>query len=335
MTVTEAYSLVSAAIDAGRAANGYVIAGPVRGEGGRLAAKILARIFCESPLPGGEPCRECGSCRRLADGVHPDVHVLRPEKKSRVISVDSMRERMLEPMSKTAFAGGWKAGVIESADRMNESSMNAFLKLLEEPPARTIFLLVSDSPEGLLPTILSRCQIIDVSGGARRELAEPWRGRVKSVLAGDSLCGLVEKSIAAQQLAGLLGEMKDAAEREATADAERDGKEHSSAGAASRDAVDALVSSRYREYRAEFVQTLLGWFRDLMAIVAAGPDAPIGDPAYRALLAERAANLDLARAFANLDAVSDMALSFERNLSEEPVLALFCDRVSFGAGGAG
>lgn len=86
----------------------------------------------------------------------PLVRVLKPEKKSRIISADAMRD--FEKFFYTsAPANKWNIGIIAEADRLNDSSANAFLKTLEEPPKQTLLLLITDKPEQLLPTILSRC----------------------------------------------------------------------------------------------------------------------------------------------------------------------------------
>lgn len=150
MDAAEAFSLISNAIDAGRAAHGYLVVGDVNGDARELVDLVLAKLF-----PDGR--------EQIAEGSHPDVAVLEPEGKKRIISVSSMRSRIVEPMEKTSFSGGWKAGVVVGADRMNESSANAFLKSLEEPPPKTIYFLLTDRPEAILPTIASRTQRVNLS----------------------------------------------------------------------------------------------------------------------------------------------------------------------------
>lgn len=149
MELDDAYTLISRAIDGGHAAHGYLIVGEVRGNGAELVGRILRKLF-----PGAEAQIEANS--------HPDIVTLEPEGKSRTISVDSIRERIVEPMSATAFSGGWKVGIIYGADRLNPQSANAFLKSLEEPTPKTMYLLVTDQPDGILPTIISRSQRVDL-----------------------------------------------------------------------------------------------------------------------------------------------------------------------------
>ncbi|MBO7721049.1 MAG: hypothetical protein J6T01_01435 [Kiritimatiellae bacterium] len=149
MEVDEAFSLISRAIDSGRAAHGYLIVGDLRGSCDELAGRILEKLF---PAEAQQARSRC----------HPDIAVLEPGGAKRIIKVDDMRERMIAPMSLASFSGGWKAGVVVGADRMEAPSANAFLKSLEEPTPMTMYLLLSDQPDGILPTIVSRTQRIDL-----------------------------------------------------------------------------------------------------------------------------------------------------------------------------
>lgn len=90
---------------------------------------------------------------------------------------------LLPWLSDTAFAGGWKVVVLAGADRLTNEAANAFLKMLEEPPPKTLILLLTDAPQALLPTIRSRCQRIDLdeppswtSPGAA-DCSPSWRRR--------------------------------------------------------------------------------------------------------------------------------------------------------------
>ena len=181
MDVAEAYSLISRAIDTGHAAHGYLIVGDVRGNGSELVRRILLKLFPDATA-------------QIASGSHPDVATLEPEGKARIISVESMRERIVAPMSTTAFSGGWKVGVIYGADRLRAEAANAFLKSLEEPTPQTLYLMVTDQPDGILPTIVSRSQRID--------LPLP-----KGILEGEALAE-VSKAFAAKDAAALVEKLK-------------------------------------------------------------------------------------------------------------------------------
>ena len=149
MEVDEAFSLISRAIDAGRAAHGYLVVGDLKGGCDILADRILKKLFPDATA-------------QIDSKSHPDVAYLEPEGAKRIIKVESMRERIVEPMSLAAFSGGWKVGVIIGADRMEAPSANAFLKSLEEPTPKTLYLMLTDQPDAILPTIVSRSQRIDL-----------------------------------------------------------------------------------------------------------------------------------------------------------------------------
>ena len=149
MEVDEAFSLISRAIDTGRAAHGYLVVGDLKGCCDILADRILKKLFPDA-------------IAQIDSKSHPDVAYLEPEGAKRIIKVESMRERIVEPMSLAAFSGGWKVGVIVGADRMEAPSANAFLKSLEEPTPKTLYLMLTDQPDAILPTIVSRSQRIDL-----------------------------------------------------------------------------------------------------------------------------------------------------------------------------
>jgi DNA polymerase-3 subunit delta' len=324
VTVDDAYALICHALDAGRPANGYLIVGGVRGMGGALAERILARLFGAGDL-----------------AAHPDIHRLAPEKKSRIISVEAMRAKLVSAMAMTSYQGGWKAGVVLGADRMKAEAANAFLKTLEEPPPRTLFLLLTERPEQLLPTIVSRCQRIDLPDARARVLEEPWRGHVIDIFSSGRLVGPTARAAAAVRLAAILAELKERAEELVSADVST--ADDGAGEETGKDAFDALVSARYREFRGDFVATLMGWFRDLMAVCAAPPShatydgggasTPLVNEAKRSVLETRAAKMTRAAAFRNVEAVEACATSLDRNIPEAAALDFLMDRVTFGTEG--
>ena len=114
--------------------------------------------------------------RRVASGGHADLLTVerqRDEKKGRLkrdIAVDDVR-KIAPFLHKTSAEGGWRVAVIDGADRMNVSGLNAILKILEEPPPRTLLLLVSENPGGMLPTIRSRCRKLALNPLAEETVA--------------------------------------------------------------------------------------------------------------------------------------------------------------------
>lgn len=163
-----------------RFAHAWLIHG-VPGIGKRqFALAAASSLLCESPQ-GGFACGQCAACLWMSAGNHPDLRRIRPEtialeegaggpeddtegtagaaKKapSKDIRVDQLRA--LGPWFNTAtHRAGWRVAVVYPAQAMNAIAANALLKVLEEPPEHTVFLLVADAPDRLLPTLVSRCR---------------------------------------------------------------------------------------------------------------------------------------------------------------------------------
>jgi len=118
-----------------------------------LVDGIAFTLLCKSPSASG-PCDACQSCALRKAGSHPDFHILESEKQ---LGVDKIREGIAK-LSGTAQMSGNKVLVIPKADSMTEAAANALLKTLEEPTNNTYLLLITESLNKLMPTILSRCE---------------------------------------------------------------------------------------------------------------------------------------------------------------------------------
>jgi DNA polymerase III subunit delta' len=158
-----------AALDSGRLHHGWLVTGP-EGIGKNLfAMKAALRVLAEGQgrvdAPGLDVPESHPAARLIAAGSHPDLMRLeRPVKEgsstgelARAIGIDQVRG-LQRLFSTTASLSPWRAVVIDAIDDLERSAANALLKNLEEPPPSSIFLLVSHSPERLLPTIRSRCR---------------------------------------------------------------------------------------------------------------------------------------------------------------------------------
>ncbi|HSD41015.1 MAG TPA: DNA polymerase III subunit delta' [Burkholderiales bacterium] len=160
-----------------------------------LGKTALARIFaqallCEAPRTDGLPCGTCQACHWFDQGNHPDFRIIEPDalaeasegeregqskgtgSPSRQIKIDQIRE-LQESLGIGTHRGGVRVILVRPAEAMNAATANALLKSLEEPPAGTVFLLVSSAPDRLLPTVRSRCQRIGVPSAAPED-ALPW-----------------------------------------------------------------------------------------------------------------------------------------------------------------
>jgi DNA polymerase-3 subunit delta' len=156
-----------------------------------FAQALAAHLLCEKQAPDGTPCGLCSSCILLSGGNHPDFRLIRleetddsapsedspkgaspPKSVARQIGIDQVRA-----LEDFVFLGSHRLGnrvvLVSPAVALTLAAENSLLKLLEEPPAGVYFILVSSEPRRLLPTILSRCQRIDL-GPPDRLSAQRW-----------------------------------------------------------------------------------------------------------------------------------------------------------------
>ncbi|MCO4316586.1 DNA polymerase III subunit delta' [Phyllobacterium sp. 21LDTY02-6] len=129
----------------------------------------------EAPLVLAQPDFSVAPYRQIATGTHPSVlHITRPVdaktgKFKTAITIDEVR-RVTHFLNRTAHDGAWRIVIVDPADDMNRNAANALLKTLEEPPKKTLFILVSHSSGRLLPTIRSRCQSVRLDPLSQQEL---------------------------------------------------------------------------------------------------------------------------------------------------------------------
>jgi len=168
-----AVALLSRQIAAGEVSHAYLLCGP-RGIGKEhLAVTLAAALVCNGSSP---PCGACVSCRRVQQGEHPDVRIVRGTEGT--ISIDDVRDLrrflMLSP-----YQASRRVALLLGFDDATTEASNALLKSLEEPPARSVLILTATAPQALLPTILSRCQVFHlrrVPSGDIREALQTRHG---------------------------------------------------------------------------------------------------------------------------------------------------------------
>lgn len=124
------------------------------------AQSLTAFLNCLSGEPSSRSCGSCVHCRQIKAEVFPYWFTIAPQGAAGLIQIRQIRELQAKLMGK-APAGQVKVAVLLEAHRMREESQNCLLKTLEEPPEDTVLLLLTDRPQDLLPTVRSRCQLID------------------------------------------------------------------------------------------------------------------------------------------------------------------------------
>lgn len=268
-------ALLRRAAAAGRLAHAYLFIGPP-GVGKREAARVLAKVLnCTAPPFPGECCDRCTSCQNIDAGVYPD-YLLVQKVKGKDIKVAQIvyRERETEELNVTPvrtfvarkpLEGARSVVVVAEADQMNETAQNALLKTLEEPPAYAHFILTTTNPNGLLPTIRSRCQSLHfppvsvsaVADTLQQEGLAAEQARLLAAISG----GSIGRARALSQDDGLGRRREDAWSL--------------LAGLAGQDELGALARAeeweRRKEELPELLDLVLLWLRDALVVAQEGP----------------------------------------------------------------
>ena len=256
----------------GRLGHACLFAGNSLEELESLARTLAKTLNCQNPIKSNgaavDCCDECSSCRKIGNDSHADIHWARPESKSRIVTVEQLRELMREIQLKPTEAEH-KVAIITAADRLNIQAANAFLKTLEEPPANSVLILLSIEPQRILETILSRCLRLNFFGeGARPlDLAQAeWLKHFGTLAANEheqkSLLGRYRLLDALLQK---LGEIRVRADEVLTArsplekydDVEKDLREKWE------DELTAAIEAEYRRQRADLLLLVQWWLRDI------------------------------------------------------------------------
>lgn len=183
-----AVSILKRSIAVDRVSHAYLFSG-IEGCGKKKTAlAFIQAVFCGKE----EACGVCSSCRKIASGQHPDLHILEPD--GTFIKIDQVRELQKE-LAYRPFEAPKKACIIDGAEKLNQSSGNALLKTLEEPPGNALMILLTPARSAVLQTILSRCQTIEfqplsaetIEAWLIRDQFEPEAARVAATLSGGSL----------------------------------------------------------------------------------------------------------------------------------------------------
>ncbi|MBI5190873.1 MAG: DNA polymerase III subunit delta' [Nitrospirae bacterium] len=262
-------AVIKRGIEAKRIPPAYLLHG-AEGLGKRMVAQAFAQaVNCTGEHEPGDSCGKCHYCKNIAAGCHPNVQVVaveineKTDKMRQEIVIEQIREAQ-EFLALTSVGDGSRVLIVEDAHLMNTSTMNAFLKTLEEPPEHSHVILVTSKPNALLPTILSRCRsvsfqplpeglvagfLMDRQGMSEADahlVARMTGGRIGAALAEDAEALAGRRSEFLKLLTAIAGKGHAELLKDAEAAAKKDG------------ALEDFVS----------FGTL--WFRDLLVILVGG-----------------------------------------------------------------
>jgi DNA polymerase III subunit delta' len=176
----DARAVLQGALRSGRIAHAYLFVGP-ESVGRRAAALAFAQaLLCRRD--GDDACGSCDACAKVAAGAHPDLRIIAPGGRTesgaerRAVGIEQVRD-LKHDAAYPPYEARWKVFIVEDAEAMRAEAANSLLKVLEEPPAQSVIVLISESEAALLPTIVSRSQIVRFTFVPAAEIASALTAR--------------------------------------------------------------------------------------------------------------------------------------------------------------
>ena len=324
----KAVQALAHSLSEGRLAHAYLLVGPPQVGKMTLATDLARAVNC---LADEKPCGQCGQCKRISQGLHADVRVVSMETgsegdgRSRVaISIDQVRD-VQRTVGMKPYEGRYRVIVFDGAEHLSQEAANSLLKTLEEPPEQVMLVLLASDTSALLPTVVSRCHLLELRPLSLELIARELEGRFN--ISSDEAKEIARLSGGrigwALQTAGEPHLLEDRGQRlAALEEAVRGGLEQRFSYAAH--LIRSLSSSR--EAAVQEMALWLGWWRDVLVIKQGAPEL-VTNLSRMDILAATAGTLSSAQVFGAVRAVQDASSYVEYNANlrltlEEVMLAL-------------
>lgn len=306
-------------LDEGRLAHAYLFSGPRHVGKMTLAQNLAQAVNCEEE---NRPCLNCRSCRRIASGNHPDVQVIGRQEGSaetpkKEISIDQIRQ-LQHAASLKPYEGRYRVFIIDGAEHLSEEGANSLLKTLEEPAPNVILVLLTTDYGLLLPTIISRCQRVELfpvpSPIAEQALIEHWGAAAEKAEVLARLChGGIGWAISALSDARPLEERAQKLERLISLH---------DASIEQRFAYAAQLATQFAKNRdsvREELELWRGWCRDLLLIKGGGANL-VANIDKQELLHRQARRYSLTQIKSFIKAIGAALQQLEQNANPRLVL---------------
>jgi DNA polymerase-3 subunit delta' len=303
-----------------RVSHAYLLTGPSQVGKGTLALCLAQALNCQAL---DKPCGECVSCKKIADDFHPDVRIIdrryqaqileEPLQQQKVLRIDTIRSIERE-VSLKPFEGEKKVFIFPEAETMTTEAANCLLKTLEEPPAHAVLVLTASDGRLLLPTIVSRCQVLDLRLVPLELIEEELRSRYgvdgeRSRLLARLSAGRIGWAIAAAQDSAVLEKREERLKQLLSL---------LRMGRIDRlDYADRL--SRQPSWLRDVLELWLGWWRDLL-LVKNGCAAMVSNVDLAASLQEQARRRSLREIYGSILSIRRTVRELEEHAN--PRLAL-------------
>lgn len=293
----------------GRVPTAFLFLGP-EGVGKRaLADAFAARLLCEKPV-ADDACTTCAQCTRVAAGSHPDVRVVVREEGRRDVRIEQVRE-LSRWLTLQPLMAARKIAVVDGAHELNEHGQNALLRMLEEPPGRSVIVLLATSAALLLPTVRSRCQVVRLDPLPPDAVARVLVARGLQADRAELLTGLAEGSPGR----ALALDADDVAKARARVLAALPNLRTASAAELS-----ALAQELARGSLDAALAAVVAFYRDLLQVgLGAGP-LPLRTTGAEAVVQAAAARRPPAARLRQLEAVCDTLDALGRNANRQLAL---------------